>query len=303
MKRGIVLTALLLIVAAPSLAGEPAAEALLLDADRAGERIIAVGARGHIIVSDDAARSWRRVESPATTMLTAIHMHDDRVGWAVGHDSLILRTLDGGDTWEQVHHDPDDSLPLLDVWFADARNGFAVGAYGTFLETGDGGDTWQARWISEDDFHLNVLVPAGGNRLLIGAEAGVAYRSDDGGKTWRALAPPYTGSWFGALALSEETFLLAGLRGHLFRSHDGGATWTDIPTGTNATLGSLDRFTDGTIVAVGLGGVLLASHDDGRSVELSRLQERPGIASVLALGDGAVLLVGEFGVRRMTGIP
>ena len=303
MKRGIVLTALLLIAAAPSLAVEPAAGALLLDADRAGERIIAVGARGHIIVSDDAARSWRRVESPATTMLTAIHMHDEAIGWAVGHDAVILRTLNGGDTWEQVHHDPEDAIPLLDVWFAAARNGYAVGAYGTFLETGDGGDTWQGRWISEDDFHLNVLVAAGENRLLIGAEAGVAYRSDDAGKTWQALAPPYTGSWFGALALSEETFLLAGLRGHLFRSHDGGATWTDIPTGTNATLANLDRLPDGTIVAAGLGGVLLTSHDDGKSVALSRLPERPGIASVLALGDGAVLLVGEFGARRMTGIP
>ena len=294
---------LLLVVAARPLAAEPAAGALLLDVDRAGERIIAVGTRGHIIVSDDAARSWRRVASPATTMLTAIHMHDDTTGWVVGHDAVILRTMNGGDTWELVHHDPEDAVPLLDVWFADARNGYAVGAYGTFLETGDGGDTWQARWISEDDYHLNVLVPASENRLLIGAEAGVAYRSDDAGKTWHALAPPYTGSWFGALALSEGTFLLAGLRGHLFRSHDGGATWTGIPTGTTASLGSLRRLPDGTIVAAGSAGVLLASHDDGHSVALSRLPERPGIASLLALGDGAVLLVGEFGARRMSGIP
>ncbi len=304
MKRGLVLTALLLVAFARPLAAEPAAKALLLDADRAGERIIAVGARGHIIVSEDEALSWRRVASPVATMLTAIHMHDDMIGWAVGHDAVILRTLDGGDTWTRVHHAPDDAVPLLDVWFADSLHGFAVGAYGTFLETGDGGDTWTARWISEDDYHLNVLVPAGGDRLLIGAEAGVAYRSDDGGKTWQALAPPYTGSWFGALALSEEILLLAGLRGHLFRSHDGGVTWTDVPTGTTATLGHLQRFPDGTIVIAGLGGVLLASHDDGHTVvRIGSLPERPGIASLVALGDGTVLLVGEFGARRMTGIP
>lgn len=303
MKRGVVLTVLLLIAVARPVAAEPAAGALLLDADRAGERVIAVGARGHIIVSDDEARSWRRVASPLAVMLTAIHMHDDMTGWVVGHDAVILRTLDGGDTWKRVHHAPEDAIPLLDVWFADARNGYAVGAYGTFLETGDGGDTWQARWISEDDYHLNVLVPAGKDRLLIGAEAGVAYRSDDAGGTWHALAPPYTGSWFGALALSEETLLLSGLRGHLFRSHDGGTTWTDIPTGTNATLGTLRRLPDGTIVIAGRWGVLLASHDDGHSVALRRLAERPGIASVLALDDGAVLLVGEFGARRMTGLP
>ena len=221
-----------------------AIESLLLDGAAVGLRLVVVGERGHVLVSTDNGASWAQAEVPTRALLTAVHMHDERVGWAVGHDAVILRTADGGETWTMVHQAPEEELPLLDVWFRDERTGFAVGAYGYFLATEDGGETWISRAVSEDDFHLNALIPAAeperesqrSRPLYMAAEAGVAYRSDDGGATWRELPSPYPGSWFGGLALDENRVLLAGLRGHLFRSDDGGDTWTEVTTGTQATL-------------------------------------------------------------------
>ena len=284
-----------------------AIESLLLDGAAAGSRLVVVGERGHILLSDDSGASWSQAEVPTRALLTAVHMHDERVGWAVGHDAMILRTRDGGETWTMVHRAPEEELPLLDVWFRDERTGFAVGAYGYFLATADGGDTWTARAISEDDFHLNALFPAGGEptesqapesqRLYIAAEAGVAYRSDDGGETWRELPSPYAGSWFGGLALDDEQVLLAGLRGHLFRSEDAGETWAQVPTDTNATLTGAIRLSSGAILITGLEGTLLTSRDDGRSVTSERLPSREGVSDALPLEGNGVLLVGEFGVR------
>ena len=195
-----------------------AVESLLLDAAVAGPRVVAVGERGRVIVSADGGESWKLARTPTRALLTAVHLHDERSGWAVGHDAVILRTRDGGETWQLVHQAPEEERPLLDVWFRDEHRGFAVGAYGFFLATDDGGDTWSARAISQDDYHLNALAPAGAKRLYLAAEAGVAYRSDDDGETWVELSPPYLGSWFGALALDADAVLLTGLRGHLFRS-------------------------------------------------------------------------------------
>ena len=284
-----------------------AIESLLLDGAAAGSRLVVVGERGHILVSADGGASWSQAEVPTRALLTAVHMHDERVGWAVGHDAMILRTRDGGETWTMVHRAPEEELPLLDVWFRDERTGFAAGAYGYFLATADGGDTWTARAISEDDFHLNALFPAGGEptesqtpesqRLYIAAEAGVAYRSDDGGETWRELPSPYAGSWFGGLALDDEQVLLAGLRGHLFRSEDAGETWVQVPTDTNATLTGAIRLSSGAILITGLEGTLLTSRDDGRSVTSERLPSREGVSDALPLEGNGVLLVGEFGVR------
>ena len=128
----------------------------------AGSRLVVVGARGHVLVSTDDGASWTQAEVPTRVLLTAVHMHDERTGWAVGHDAVILRTNDGGATWSMVHQAPEEELPLLDVWFRDARTGFAVGAYGYFLATEDAGETWTPRTISANDFHLNALVPVAG---------------------------------------------------------------------------------------------------------------------------------------------
>ena len=288
-----------------------AVESLLLDGAVAGSRVVVVGERGHILVSTDDGASWTQAAVPTRVLLTAVHMHDERTGWAVGHDAVILRTGDGGETWTLVHQAPEEELPLLDVWFSDERVGFAVGAYGYFLATEDGGESWTPRTISEDDFHLNALVPVAkrnsgtqgprSQRLYIAAEAGVAYRSDDGGTTWRELPSPYTGSWFGGLALDESRVLLTGLRGHLFRSESGGDSWTEVDTGTHATLTGAVRLPSGSIVITGLEGSVLNSEDDGRSVSARRLPSRQGISAALPLADGGVLLIGEFGVRRSSG--
>ena len=276
-----------------------AVESLLLDAAAAGARLVVVGERGRVLVSADGAQSWKQARTPTRALLTAVHLHDERSGWAVGHDAVILRTRDGGETWQLVHQAPEEERPLLDVWFRDEHRGFAVGAYGYFLATTDGGDTWNARAISQDDFHLNALVSAGADRLYLAAESGVAYRSDDGGETWKELSPPYAGSWFGALALGEDAVLLTGLRGHLFRSDDAGETWDRVPAGTTATLTGAIRLPSGTVLMTGLDGTVLTSRDEARTVSLTRLPSRQGVSAAVPLADGGALLVGEFGARRL----
>ncbi len=301
-----------------------AATSLLLDGAAAGSRLIVVGERGHVLFSDDEGVTWTQAQVPVQVMLTAVRMHDAQTGWAVGHDAVILRTRDGGETWQLVHDAPQAQLPLLDVWFRDADSGFAVGAFGTFLATADGGDTWTCRngcWEEnddetvtgppllhavesdfEDDFHLNAITPAGPGRLFLAGESGVLYRSDDDGERWRALPSPYRGSWFGALALDADTVLVAGLRGRLFRSEDAGENWTQIETGTTATLTDLVQVKPDLMLITGLAGALLTSRDKGLSVSYRPLPSRQGLSTALATAGGSVVLVGESGVEPLPGI-
>ena len=299
-----------------------AATSLLLDGTAAGSRLLVVGERGHILLSDDNGATWTQAQVPVQVMLTAVRMHDAQTGWAVGHDAVILRTRNGGETWQLVHYAPQAQLPLLDVWFRDADNGFAVGAFGTFLASADGGDTWTCRnacWEDddgenrppllhaadsdfEDDFHLNTIAPAGPGRLFLAGEAGVLYRSDDDGETWRALPSPYGGSWFGALALDANTVLVAGLRGRLFRSEDAGENWTQIETGTTATLTDLVQVKPDLMLITGLAGALLTSRDDGLSVSYRTLPARQGMSTALTTTSGNVVLVGESGVEPLSKI-
>src|SRR5579862_192446 len=79
---------------------------LLLDAARVGSRVVAVGDRGYIVVSDDDGASWKRAVAPAVPLLTAVDFVDAKNGWAVGHDTTILATHDGGDTWTRQFSAP-----------------------------------------------------------------------------------------------------------------------------------------------------------------------------------------------------
>ncbi len=276
-----------------------APQSLLLDGDLAGSRLVVVGERGHILVSDDRGLSWTQIRTPVNVMLTALDMLDANLGIATGHDGIILRTEDGGNSWEIEHQAPQEERPLLDVWFSDPSWGIAIGAYGYFVETHDGGKTWTTRSISEDDFHLNALTSSEHGELFIGAESGIVYRSENNGIDWEELNSPYAGSWFDISAISAEKILICGLRGSLYRSDNNGETWTQLETRTRATLTNIAVADDGTIFVSGLDGVLLASRDHGKSFSLVKTADRMGISSTIPLADGALVLVGEFGVRRV----
>ena len=278
-----------------------AKRSLLLDAQLVENAVFAVGERGHLLLSEDNGTSWTQIRVPTRATLTGVYFVDRAHGWVVGHDQVILRTQDGGKSWALVYEDADAESPLLDVYFQDNQHGFAIGAYGQFLETADGGNSWEARYISEDDYHLNQI-RAVGEKLYIAAEAGLAYRSDDAGKNWIPLAPDYMGSFFDLLPLSEDHLLLFGLRGNLFRSDDAGETWRSIETATEASLTSGLRLADGTLVIAGMAGALLVSHDEGQSFELHQDPERRGFSALVETAGGEILAVGDFGVTQLNQI-
>jgi photosystem II stability/assembly factor-like uncharacterized protein len=304
-----------------------APRALLLDVALAGSRFVAVGDRGHVLLSDDQGATWRQAKSvPTRNMLTAVYFADAERGWAVGHDETILNSIDGGETWTRSHFAPESQQPLLDVWFADATRGIAVGAYGAYFATSDGGKTWTSTKFSAidpaaakpaplraggdaaaeenfddelpPDFHLNRIAVSG-DKLFIGAEAGNLYTSADGGTTWTKMASPYDGSFYGLLPLDGNRLLAFGLRGNLWRTDDGGANWAQVQTGTVAMLTDGVRKPDGTLVIGGLSGAVLVSRDNGITWQAQNQDDRKGISALLPGAGATVLAVGEAGVKTI----
>ena len=68
----------------PALPALKANQSLLLDIEKAGDRLITVGERGHILISDDGGNQWQQSEVPINQMLNAVSFPDSQHGWAVG---------------------------------------------------------------------------------------------------------------------------------------------------------------------------------------------------------------------------
>lgn len=267
----------------------------LLAAARTGERLVAAGDFGTILLSDDGGRAWRQAKSvPTRVTLTALHFVDSRQGWAVGHGGIVLATEDGGEHWSVRHRAGDDAV-LFSVRFADARNGLVVGAFGLALRTSDAGATWTPVEIGDGDAHLYQIFSDAKATTWIAAESGTLYRADDG-VSFERVEVPYRGSLWGGMATSSGALLVWGMGGTLLRSDDDGRTWKETATATENPITAGYALPDGRLVFVGLGGALLASDDGGATVHTTIRPQRHAYTAVLAAG-GKPLLFSLAGVE------
>ncbi|MDE1165688.1 MAG: YCF48-related protein [Pseudomonas sp.] len=289
-----------------SIESAKAVRSLMLDVVHAGNRLVAVGDRGHILFSDDQGNTWTQAKVPTRQLLTAVFFTDDKHGWVVGHDALILATSDGGATWAKQYEDQKREAPLLDLWFKDASNGFAVGAYGQLLATTDGGQHWEdasARITNEDQFHFNAIGAVKDAGLFIVGEQGSLFRSADWGQTWERVQGPYEGSLFGVIGTAQaRTLLVYGLRGNLFRSTDFGDSWEKVqlkgPRGPlEFSLSGGTLLADGGLVLVGNSGSILRSDDNGLTFSVANRPDRLSLSAVTGGANGTLILAGQGGVR------
>ena len=284
-----------------------AAEKLLMDIKQvANNRLVAVGERGHILISDDEGDTWRQVIVPTQTLLTRLFFVNENVGWAVGHEQMIIKTEDAGETWKvQYQNDSLDQPALFDVWFKNPNNGIAIGAYGLYLKTEDGGANWEEVYHDTlEDMEIgmphfySIDYEAKSGKLFMAAEFGTLAYSDDLGETWNRFESPYTGSFFNIQALPNGHVIAMGLRGHLFRTTDLGTSWQEVETGTISGLQRSVLLPNHKLLIVGSDGTQLLSDNFAKSVKLIQRPDRVHLASAIGLTGSKILVVGTNGVTQ-----
>lgn len=282
-----------------------AVHSLLLDIINTGSRLVAVGARGHVLLSADGV-TWRQVSSPTRATLTAVDFADVRHGWAVGWNTAIVYTDDGGETWELQNFQPELQKPLLDVIALGKRHALAVGAYGLIMLTRDGGRHWhrvQTPFDSKNNWHLNAVTRLRNGTLVVVGESGTIGYSVDGGETWAALHSPYAGPFFDVAAMGQRGVLVAGLNGQVYCTAAVGSRWRRVRVGTEATFMAATRLSNGRILLVGQGGTIRLLPADECLPRVRVSAPTVGLSAYLsggALGPkGHLIVIGKGGVRNL----
>lgn len=311
--------------------------------DRRGDRLIAVGPRGLILLSTDGARSWQQVASPVATDLATVRFTDPQTAWAVGHDGVALRSRDGGASWQRmldgrmlakllqatyaervrrgepgaaaVQKEIARSLeqsatpgvlptPLLDVWFADADEGYLVGAFGLALRTRDGGQAWEPVIEHTDNERRFHLYAVGG----AGDQRWIA--GEQGLLLrWDAVRKRFVqveapyNGTWFGIDVQPDRVVAYGLRGNAYVSADAGATWRRIDTGVDVNLVALVPLDGGRFVMVSQGGHVLAVQPG--STKATPLQV-PFTAEVFAAAPDAAgknLVLAQINGLRTVALP
>jgi photosystem II stability/assembly factor-like uncharacterized protein len=146
-----------------------------------------------IMLTIDAA--WTNQTSGVTARLRGISAVNEQVAWASGANSTVLRTNDGGATWQKLSVTT-DALDFRDIDAVDPRTAYVLsigsGEASRIYKTADGGATWTLQFKNE---HPKAFFDA---MSFWDAQHGVVFGDSidghfdilltaDGGQTWRRL--------------------------------------------------------------------------------------------------------------------
>src|SRR6266849_3379403 len=96
---------------------------------------------------------WTLQHSGVTARLRGVSAVSGRVAWASGAGSTVLRTADGGATWQKLTVTT-DAVDFRDVDAIDERTAYVLsignGAASRIYKTEDGGKTWTLQFKNED---------------------------------------------------------------------------------------------------------------------------------------------------------
>lgn len=210
-----------------------------------------------------AGAQWRPLTSPTEVELRGLDVVSPRVVWVSGMRGTVLRTADGGATWER------DTVPgaatldfrAIAATSRDVAHVLSIGDSSRIYRTTDGGRTWSLRFTATrrgsffdaiqfwDAKHgIAMSDPVDGHFLIIA--------TDDGGESWHempASGMPAALPGEGGFAASGTCLIVRGTRdawlvsggatvARLYHSADRGRTWTVRDTPLRAGVASAGIF-------------------------------------------------------------
>jgi photosystem II stability/assembly factor-like uncharacterized protein len=200
-----------------------------------------------------SAPVWTPQASGVNATLRGVSAVNDHVAWASGSGGTVLRTADGGATWNRMTVPADAALDFRDVDAIDERTAYLLsignGSASRIYKTVDAGTNWVLQFQNDDP---RVFLDAmsfwdASHGIVMGDSIDGAFcimTTSDGGKAWSrvpASALPRALANEGAFAASGTNIAVlgpaeawigtgAGATARVLHTTDRGRTWTIAAT-------------------------------------------------------------------------
>jgi photosystem II stability/assembly factor-like uncharacterized protein len=209
--------------------------------------------------------TWTTQSSGVTARLRGVSAINDQVAWASGSASTVLRTVDGGATWQKLTV-TSEPLDFRDIDAIDLKTAYVLsignGPHSRIYKTTDTGLTWSLQFQNTDpkafldamsfwdEKHGVVFGDSVDGQLFI-------LTTEDGGKKWSRVSPdtlPPAQVNEGAFAASGTNIALVGkthawigtgaaAKSRVLFTTDGGKKWgisdTPIKSGPSSGIFSI----------------------------------------------------------------
>jgi photosystem II stability/assembly factor-like uncharacterized protein len=224
----------------------------------------------------NGGQTWIKSTVPVNTWAYSARFFDRLHGIAVGEYGNIVRTVDGGTTWQTIQSQGSGQR-LWDVEYASADTVFLAGDNGAISRSTNAGATWTSIQSGAAGV-THGLDATDAQHAWAAQDAGEIAYTINGGRQWiRATVPGF--DVFGqimAVAFADNSTgwaggndaFFGGSRGVLSHSSNGGKTWQEQLEISDFTFNGLDAIDTLTAFAVGGfdftgGGLVLRTTDGG----------------------------------------
>ncbi len=205
-----------------------------------------------LFITRDGGRSWQENQiyrpgefGPGTPEFLSIRFSDKNRGYVVGSmlrrsgnediviDSLLMRTEDGGDSWERI------SLPtkfeLFHLDFSGNSHGWIVGDQGVILATTDEGRTWRKQESGVTRALFDVRFRGDKRGVAVGG-GGTILRTENGGSSWQKIETGFDETFKRVDFSDDKNGWIIGYSGRILQTTDRGLTWARQESGTKERL-------------------------------------------------------------------
>ena len=209
----------------------------------------AVGWAGIILHTEDGGNTWERQHAnlgeisdsfgKVSVSFYGVSFVDRNTGWIVGTHNVVLKTVNGGQTWikQEMGIKSVQVGPILRdydffaIYFSDKKNGWIVGFFGEIiLYTNDGGNTWEFQKTGNNSVLRGVHFIDNKNGWVVGSHGAILHTETGGNnryllfKGWEKQESEKYGDLNSVFFINENIGWAVGMKEALM-TVDGGKNW------------------------------------------------------------------------------
>lgn len=226
----------------------------------------------------DKGNTWESQTLPNIySIIEDVFFIDQTNGWAVGERNTILKTTDGGESWNIIHYSFGSDIRFYGVCFHNELVGFAVGGrsyddYGIIMKTNDGGETWvdnsptNCYGLSAITFVDTITGWICGYGGATGQPAEL-YKTTDCGQTWIKQETDNYTRFNDIYFVDQDNGMILDESMRVFVTTNGGISWDSVYYTKSRNMRKLSFWDNLGCYSVGYTGRIDKSTDMGQSWE------------------------------------